>query len=50
MGKPCNNTLYFVFCSTYLKSKPGNPHFLLLESVQKAKMKLSAKFKKILYN
>ena len=29
----------------YLKNKPVDPHLILLKSDQKAKMKLSAKFK-----
>ena len=51
MGKPSKNTLhvYFGFSCSYLKNKFSDPHFLLLKSDQKAKMKLSAKFKKILY-
>ena len=50
MGKPCNNTQYFGFSCSYLKNKPSYPHFLLLKSDQKGKMKLCAKFKKILYS
>ena len=44
-GKPCKNTLYFVFSCLYYKNKLGDPHFLFLKSNQKGKMKLSAKFK-----
>ena len=48
MGKPCKNTLYYVFSCLYLKNELGDPHFLFLKSNQKGKMKVSAKFKKIL--
>ena len=44
-GKPSKNTQYFGFNWSYLKNKLCEPHFLLLESDQKAKTKLSAKFK-----
>ena len=43
MGKPCNNTLDFDLSCACLKYKPGEPHFLLLESDHKAKMKILTK-------
>ena len=47
-GKPCKNNLYFGFSCPHLKNKLGDLNFLLRKSDQLAKMKLSAKFKKIL--
>ena len=49
-GKPCKNTLYFGFSCSYLKNELGDPNFLLHESDQPAKIKLSAKFKEILWS
>ena len=49
-GNPCRNTLYFGFSCLYLKNELGEPHFLLHKGDQQTKMKLSAKFKKILWN
>ena len=49
-GKPCINTLYFGFSCSYLKNELGDPNFLLHKSDQKVKMKLSAKFKKIMWS
>lgn len=45
-GKPCKNTLYFGFNSSYLKNEYGDPNFLLHESDQQGKMKFSSKLKK----
>ena len=47
-GRPCRNTPYFGFSCLYLKNELGEPHFLLHKGDQQTKMKLSAKFKKIL--
>ena len=49
-GKPCKNTLYFGFNSSYLKNEYGDPNFLLHESDQQGKMKFSLKLKKNLWN
>ena len=40
----------FVFKRIYLKHELGDPHFLLLVSDWNAKIKLSAKCKKIIYS
>ena len=45
-GMPFKNTLYFGFSCSYLKNELGDPHFLLLKSDQKIKVKLFSKFKK----
>ena len=49
-GKPCSNSPYFGFGCLYLKNKLVEPHFLLHKGDQQTKMKLSAKFKKILWS
>ena len=49
-GKPCRNTPYFGFSCLFLKNELGEPHFLLHKGDQQTKMKLSAKFKKILWS
>ena len=46
--KPCKNALCFGPSWWYLKKELGDPHFLMLESDQQTKIKLSAKFQKIL--
>ena len=46
-GKPCKNTLYFGFSCSY-RNELDEPNFLLHKSCQHARIKLSAKFKKIL--
>ena len=48
--KPCKNTLHFGFSCSYLKNELGDPIFLLYKSNQQAKMKVYAKFKKILWS
>ena len=47
-ASPVKNTPYFVFSCLYLKNELWDPHFSFLKSNQRGKMKLSAKFKKIL--
>ena len=42
---PAKTPYILISVRSYLKNKLGAPHFLLLESDQMAKMKLSAKFK-----
>ena len=49
-GKPCKNTLYFGFTCSYLKNELGDPNFLWHKGDQQPKMKLSAKFKEILWS
>ena len=49
-GKPCKNILYFCFSCSYLKNELGDPNLLLHKSDQQVKVKLSAKFKKILWS
>ena len=49
-GKPCKNTLHFGFSCPYLKNELGDPNFLLHKSDQQAKIKLSVKFKEILWS
>ena len=49
-GNPCKNTLYFGSSCSYLKNEFGDPNFLLDKSDQQAKMKLSARFKNILWS
>lgn len=44
-AKPITNTLYFFCKRLYLPDELDDPHFLLLENKQQAKMKLSAKLK-----
>ena len=46
---PAETTNIVVLACSYLKNELSDPPFLLLRSDQKAKMKLSAKLKKILY-
>ena len=48
--KPCKNTLYFSFSCSYLKNELGDPSLLSHKSNQQAKIKLSAKFKRILWS
>ena len=48
--KPCKNTLYLSFSCLYLKNELGDPNFLSQKSNQQAKIKLSAKFKRILWS
>ena len=48
--KPCKNTLYLNFNCPYLKNELGDPNFLSHKSNQQAKIKLSAKFKRILWS
>ena len=48
--KPCKNALCFGPSWWYLKKELGDPHFLMLESDQQTKIKLSAKFQKILWS
>ena len=45
---PSKNSLCFKLL--YLKNKLGDPHFLSLKSDQQAKMKLRAKFQKMLWS
>ena len=47
--KHCKNALYFGFSCSYLKNELGDRNFLSHKSDQLAKMKLSAKFRKILW-
>ena len=49
-GKPYKNSLNFSFSCSYLKNELGDPIFLSHKSDQQAKMKLSAKFKKIMWS
>ena len=42
---PAKTPYILISVRSYLKNKLGDPHFLLLESDQMAKIKLSAKFK-----
>ena len=48
--EPFKISLYFVFKHIYLKNDLGDPHFLLLKRDYHARIKLSAKFKKILWS
>ena len=48
--EPSENSLYFVFKRIYLKNELSGPHFLLLESDKHARIKLSAKFEKIIWS
>ena len=49
-GTTCKNTLYFGLSWSYLKNELGDPHFLMLESDQQTKIKLSEKFQNILWS
>ena len=46
-GEPCKHAPYFRFNCSYLQNEVGDPQFLFLKCNQHARIKLSAKFKKI---
>ena len=50
IGKPWKDTLYFAFSCSYLKKSSVTSIFLLHKSNHEAKIKLSAKFKKVLWS